>query len=446
MKDVVLVTIDCLRSDHVGCYGYNRPTTPNLDALAKEGTLYRYSYANCPGTRWALQSLHAGVSTHRIDGIGLPESAGVTMAEAFAAEGYATFGVADNGFLARSYNYDRGFEEYHSVGHFRSARNPIMRVGEQVRDLIDSDVFSEFVVEPLYKILLKSSGIFEGNDSGVSDSDVIDFALDWLNRERYRPAFMWVHLMDAHTPYVRRDGHLRAVRGNTDVEHVVDPGRQGYVTHGSEPPQAVIDAYDAGIRSADEQLGRLVDRLPRETVFAVTGDHGEEFGQYNEFHRASLYSSLTQVPIVIRAPDLPRTTIETHWAQHLDVPPTLLSSADVGAPEYWDGASLQRCERTLETPLFFDVWDDDHAVRRNGWKLINREGDPPELYEVPHGGREVEPTDGPDVEAELQSLLDEHVRHLRRDPVGSAHGHPEDEAEELDDDVRESLEELGYID
>lgn len=445
MKDVVLVTVDCLRSDHVGCYGYDRPTTPNLDELAEQGTRYEYSYANCPGTRWALQSIHAGVSTHRIDGIGLPDSAGLTLAEAFAREGYATFGVADNGFLSRHYNYDRGFEEYYSVEHFRSDRHPLMRAGEWVRAVVDNETFSDRVVEPVYRSLLNLTDRIGSSEHTVTDADAVDLALSWLERESRRPVFVWVHLMDAHTPYARWDDHLRALRGDTAVEHVTDPGRQDYVRRGREPSQAVTDAYDAGIRSADEQLGRLLGGVPETAIVAVTGDHGEEFGRYNDFHHASLYSSLTQVPIVFRAPDLPSGSITEHWAQHLDVPPTLLRNAGIDEPGHWEGEPLQDCRRKLDDPIFFDVWDDDHAVRRNGWKLFAEEGQPVELYEVAHGARENDPVEEAAVESELRALLDDHVRHLRENPVGAAAGRPDPEADDLDDDVRSSLEDLGYL-
>lgn len=445
MKDVVLVTVDCLRRDHVGCYGYRRPTTPNLDALAEQGTLYEYSYANCPGTRWALQSIHAGVSTHRVDGIGLPESAGQTLAESFASAGYATFGVADNGFLSRHYNYDRGFDEYYSVEHFRTDRHPLLRVGERVRELIDSDTFSERVVEPVYRSILNVTDGLGSSDSTVTDADAVDLALSWLNEDRRRPVFLWVHLMDAHTPYTRWDDHLRVLRGDTDVEHVVDPGRQDFVQRGREPPEAVIDAYDAGIRSADEQLGRLVENVSESAIIAVTGDHGEEFGRFNEFHQASLYSSLTQVPSVIRAPELPSRQVTDHWAQHLDIPPTLVRSVGIDVPDYWAGEALQDCERTLEDPIFFDVWDDDHAVRRDDWKLVTEADEPRELYAVAHGEQESEPLEDETVEAELRALLDDHVRGLRENPLGSASERLESSSDDLDDDVRNSLEDLGYL-
>jgi arylsulfatase A-like enzyme len=111
---IVLLTVDCLRADHVGCYGYDRPTTPNIDAFAESATRFENSYSNCPGTRWAFQSLHTGVSTIRFDGLGIPGEY-ESLAELFQAAGYATGGFAVNGYVSRDYNYDAGFDTYYSV-------------------------------------------------------------------------------------------------------------------------------------------------------------------------------------------------------------------------------------------------------------------------------------------------------------------------------------------
>jgi len=125
MTNVLLVTVDSLRADHVGCYGYDRPTTPNIDALAEGGVVFHNSYANCPQTRWAMQSLHTGVCAHGVDGLGIPDEPGVALAGQFESAGYATAGFANNGFVSRDYNYDCGFNEYRSVSDFSGSKPPL---------------------------------------------------------------------------------------------------------------------------------------------------------------------------------------------------------------------------------------------------------------------------------------------------------------------------------
>lgn len=114
MTSVVLLTVDCLRADHVGAYGYSRPTTPNIDKFVSEATKYTYAYSNCPGTRWAFQSLHTGVSTIRFNELGIPKNY-ESLSRHFKQAGYATGGFAVNGYVSRDFNYDAGFDTYYSV-------------------------------------------------------------------------------------------------------------------------------------------------------------------------------------------------------------------------------------------------------------------------------------------------------------------------------------------
>ena len=154
---ITLITVDCLRADHVGCYGYHRPTTPNIDAFAAEAIRFKHSYANCPGTRWALQSLHTGVYTNQIEGIGIPQ--GVTsLAAYFRERGYATGGFANNGFLTREYNYDIGFNEFHDVTNFSQQRHPVERFGHWVNDTLANERLRTGVLEPLHAVFRSVRG------------------------------------------------------------------------------------------------------------------------------------------------------------------------------------------------------------------------------------------------------------------------------------------------
>src|SRR5699024_3679478 len=138
----------------------------------------------------------------------------------------------------------------------------------------------------------------------ITDVELCSRAIQWIKRQQSEdnPFFAWIHLMDAHTPYARWDDHLEAIRGDSDIHHVINPHNE--VVEGGTTPQADIDAYDTGIRSADEQIGRMLDTLNDDTTIAITGDHGEEFGRYNPFHTASLHSSMTQVPLLVRSQDM----------------------------------------------------------------------------------------------------------------------------------------------
>ena len=150
--------------------------------------------------------------------------------------------------------------------------------------------------------------------------------------------------MDAHTPYGYWPEHLKALRGDADIEHTIDPGSEELIEVGEEPPSEVIDAYDAGIRSADEQIGRLLKVIPEETTVVFTGDHGEEFGRFHPFHYASLYGTMTQVPLIVRDDTLEAGRSEMP-AQHLDIPPRCYMLLDL---RYRATGKANPCKQSVE--------------------------------------------------------------------------------------------------
>lgn len=453
MTSVLLVTVDCLRADHVGCYGYDRPTTPNLDEFAEAATVFEHAYANGPSTRWALQTLHMGVCSHAVDGIGIPPTDGVPLAERLRSLGLTTGGFGNNGFVSRDYGYHRGFDTYHDVADFAADTHPIRRFGKWLHDVIDSSLVRAKLFTPLLNTFrtverASSDGPYR---PPVTDAEVCDVAVDWIRRQRAdeRPFFAWIHLMDAHAPYGRWNDQLEAIRGDTDVDHVIRP--HDMVEPGTLAPEPVLDAYDAGIRSADEQVGRLLDAVGDDAVVAVTGDHGENLGRYDEFHAASLYGSMTQVPIVVRAPGLPDGRVDDYPVQHLDLPPTLVRAAGGEPPEDWQGDPLQDVDRSEDFPVFFCVDGEDvptrEGVRRDNWKYFTRRSGDEELYDVPHGTLEGEPVeDRADCRDELVGLLRDHRTTVDERMEGAGSADVRVGGEELSDAVQENLEDLGYVD
>ncbi|WP_408959716.1 sulfatase [Natrinema sp. 74] len=445
MPATILLSVDCLRSDHVGCYGYDRPTTPNIDSFAADATQYRFSYANCPGTRWAFQSIHTGVYAGQIDGLGIPGGYRDQLAERFRSAGVETFGAAHNGFLSRDYGYDRGFDRWIGVADFDEDDSLLVKAGKEVASAVDSDVLKRRLLRPAYRV------VAGGGESGAyrpptTDADVVDEAVEWLRDRRSADDdyFAWIHFMDAHTPYGRYDDHLRAIRGDADVEHVVAPNEAGAVVRGEPPEQRVIDTYDACIRSVDEQLGRILEVVDDDTVVAIVGDHGEEFGRYGEFHEASLYSSMTNVPIIVRAPGLEAGVVEDHFAQHVDIAPTLLVAADISVPEQYVGDPLQRVDdRTLSTPTCYSLESGHLGVQTDRWKLVQRDGDRTG-YALTRTERETDAADDGAVPDDVHARLDAFERRLEIDRVGGGTA-----ALERDDDlsaaVEENLSDLGYL-
>lgn len=365
MRNILFVTIDALRRDHVGCYGYDRDTTPTIDRLADEGQKVD-CLANSPGTRWAFQTLYAGVYTLQIDGIGLPETAGTTVAEALSEAGYDTAAFANNGFLNHLHGMDRGFDVFQGGTRFDRATQ--------------------------------------------TDETTVSRALDWLE-DRDGPWYCHVHLMDAHGPWERHDGLLERVRGDKDVEHVQTG--HAYVRPGESTPQKVIDAYDVGIASADRQLNRLARFVDDDDAIVVTADHGEELGEFREFHTAHLQWTMTDVPLVSTWDVLDGVE------QHLDIPNLLYKFYGASIPETWEGSVFEESE-----PDFMCVRDEVGAYAGDV-RYIRRLDKDTET--------------GP---REYREFVDEMIEHCRDNQLGTGHSGKQDD---LSDEVSKRLKELGYL-
>lgn len=445
MVSVILLTVDCLRADHLGCYGYHRPTSPHIDAFAEEATQYKYSYSNCPGTRWAFQSLHTGVTTARVDGLGIPNDY-QPLATHLQQTGYTTGGFADNGFVSRDYGYHTGFDEYYSVRDTQEEEPSVVRLGKRVMRTLDSPTITKHVLEPARELIRQfetdEDGFYQANHT---DADTVDTALEFIKKQQASNSdyFAWIHFMDAHTPYSYWPEHLDALNVNTN-RHTINPDSDNLVAVGEAPDPLVIDVYDACIREVDRQVSRVLDLLDNETTVIFTGDHGEEFGRYGRFHNASLHSSMTNVPIIVRSPDI-ETGVSSMPVQHLDIPPTLLTAAGIEPPAHWEGIALQAEARARDNPLFFTLGSEEIAVQLDGWKYI-RKGGEETLYKVGHGDAEVPGADAKSENSEILSRCRTLVNeYLNRPTIGEGTLDLNEGRGDLSDEVEGNLEDLGYI-
>lgn len=367
--NIVLVSFDALRADHLGAWGYRRDTSPALDSLAAKGVRFSWAMTSCPSTRCAIPALLTGRYASA-----LPRDAEVpTLASTLAAAGWDTATItccdrftADGPELA-------GFE------------------------LVDS-----------------SADALRQKRAGQSNSDqVVDKIVRWLERRKAaraladapgapgpagRPFFLWTHFYDPHAPYQAP----RAARRYGDRD---------------------LDRYDAEIRFADEQLARLIYELDRtgalaNTILVVTADHGDEFGEHGiRFHARSLFNQVVRVPLIFWLPagrsGAPRV-VETPVSL-VDVMPTILQLAQVPAPSGMNGRSLAAAvvegEPAPERPVLIELVPDRQierdlaAIVWNGAKAIwDREANAWSLYSLRDAGDARDLAEEPARRAELMEL------------------------------------------
>jgi arylsulfatase A-like enzyme len=372
------------------------------------------------------------VLSGRIDGLGIPMGY-TSLASHLRQAGYTTGGFVDNGWVSRDYGYQQGFDEFFSVNETMQSQPFVERIGTRISDLFGDSV-SKRILRPLYHLWRQKQGEEGGYTPAHTDADTVDKAIEWVS-EQSDPYFLWVHFMNAHTPYGYWPDHLKSIRGDANIEHTIHPGEEGLVEEGRDPPRRVLDTYDAGVRFVDAQIGRLLKHIADGNKVVVTGDHGEEFGTYNDFHEASLYSSMTNVPLVCKNFDISDER-EGDIAQHIDIPTTILYSTGRDIPDHWDGQPLQETTSSDNEPVFYSLEKDRVGVQLGQWKLL-REGNSIRLLKCTDNfDEEVRLENGPG--EELNVLLDKFWD--SRDSIGNGRSEAE-----MSKRTEANLEELGYL-
>ena len=293
--NVLLVTIDTLRADHVGCYGAAAASTPTLDALARRGVRFETAVAHVPLTGPSHASILTGHTPpahgfHNNGGFVLSPSV-KTAAEDFRQAGYRTAAFISGFPLDRRFGFDRGFELYedHLPRGNDSRRTPYVER--------PADVTSDMALRWLESASVASSGSTKAS-----------------------PWFLWVHYYDPHAPY--------------------------------EPPPDLADRfksapYDGEIAFVDRELGRLLKAIQdrgalERTVVLVTADHGESLGEHGEAtHGVFIYDATLRVPWIMAGPAIPSGHVSATVARSIDVLPTLLDYAGIHAPAGVEGRSMR---------------------------------------------------------------------------------------------------------
>lgn len=425
-NNIVLISIDSLRADHLTCYGYERPTSPSIDRLAAEGILFERASSHAP---WTLPS-HVSLLTslyprsHQTSALdrSLPEAA-TTLASELKRAGYRTHAIVSGPFMRTSFGMARGFDGY------------------------DEDL---------------ALGGHAASHEAIT-SDQIHRRLTRFLDQGSRPFFLFLHYWDVHYDYLPP----------APYDEMFDPGYQGdlspngimknqRISREMSPRdlQHLVALYDGEIRWVDHHIGLLLDELKERglaenTIIALTADHGDEFFEHGEKgHSHSLYEELLHVPLILRVPgESPRRVHDR--VQLIDVMPTLLELAGAPDPGRLQGRSLvpllrgqplppvaTYSETTRATKLKTTRagWSSAQAIYRDQYKLIHYPDGryPDELYDISRDPGESRSLSNNQAETRLSLLLQEW-----RESTGE--GIPEFTAGP-DPETLEQLKQLGYTD
>jgi arylsulfatase A-like enzyme len=335
--NILVVLIDTLRADHLGAWGYERPTSPSIDALAREGVQFLRAYSQSTWTKPATASIMTGRYPRQHQATfqksKLPESE-LLLPEALHAVGYRTAVFSGNPWVTREWGFDQGVDHFVSIYDERFARVTLfMRSLRRVNRLLDEKAR----VYNRLKLWVQGELSTTARDPVVTDALVA-----WVRAQHGAPFYAHLHLMSPHHPYDPPPPFDRFVPDPTHPPVTGYPKKSYFFFEQGAPLDAAARAdmvarYDGDILFVDGVVGSLVERLRAmrvldQTVVVLVSDHGEEFYDHRNWgHGQSVYEELTHVPLVIRYP--PRfpagLQIDTP-VMTVDVMPTLLELA--GAP------------------------------------------------------------------------------------------------------------------
>lgn len=370
MKNLLLITIDCLRADHCGFMGYPRPTTPTLDALARESIVFENAQVAGAPTYYSFPAILASrypLSLGR-DMLGVPPQT-PTLATALRDAGYRTAGFnAGNPYISRWFGYDQGFETYEDFGltelqpfevsetskvsnesaepFFRKFNRVAARVATRLP--IAREIYDELDFRYCYGLEKKKyAGAWDKARKFPNAAEVTQRALAWLHTQGQAPYFLWLHYMDPHHPRYPSAQSLASVG-----TPAISAESQFFLNNvwlrsdiARRYRKELMALYDACIRDVDDQIGVLLKELGRlnrqsQTAVVMLSDHGEEFFEHGRLGHSppSLYQPLAHVPVLIQAANARPQRIDTPFSL-IDLAPTLLSMLNVGIPVSFQGAT-----------------------------------------------------------------------------------------------------------
>ncbi len=404
--NIILISIDALRADHLSCYGYHRNTSPNIDRLASQGVLFKNAFSQATSTLPSHTSIFLSqyVWRHKVN---TPKkrlhNLSVTLAEILKNENYATAAFTGAVGLSSKYGFNQGFEIYED------------RIPAKRRH---------------YKLL------------------------SWLEPVRNRKLFLFIHALEVHAPYnpplpysdLYTKGRCEGIR----TSHGIIPHKLNASKLTPEEIDYIMAVYDGGINYVDDQLGKIFEKLNQmglddNTIIILTADHGEAFKEHGRFeHSYKPYIEEVNVPLIIKGPGIPRNRICENYVQHIDILTTILEILNIPQRKEMQGRSLLTLMHNCEIEKDSKTYSWGHfsmSLRTKEWTYIMNQSRPDELYD-----RINDPKEQNNIIKKRPLIAQKLKKELEDFIVLKSEGKPQ-VAEEIhiDEELKERLKSLGYL-
>jgi len=471
---VLFILVDATCADHLGCYGYGRPTSPSVDRLAAQGVLCANAHANGSRTKETTASLFTSLqpSAHgmsRLSGA-LPESS-PSFTERMKLAGYRTAMFSANAIVSPVFGFDRG------VDHFYSDTPPNVRraIVPQLFRVLATTVgrrlpFLRFFHAALMRLEPILPGVRTMPAYAGGSADVLNREfLSWLDEDPDAPFFAYIHYMEPHIPYAPPPPFDTMFDPDHEGPRVINIPPDSWLflpfLEGTEIPEPervnMVAQYDGAIAFFDQQLGLLLEELAgrgltERLLVVVTADHGEEFFEHRGWgHGHSMYEELTHIPLIFWCPGrIPAGHVDRTTIRQIDIMPTVLGAVDLEQEFEVAGLTGLNLWRILESgtdlgrelPVFTELYGGGMFMRaltvgshkvvhaRYGDQetvlLFDLESDPEEMTDIS--------SVRPDVTSSLLSMLESMY-------AESSSGRLETRAGVMDEGTRERLRALGYV-
>lgn len=411
---IVLIIVDTLRKDRLGCYGHDRNVSPNIDRLSDSSIVYDNAFSQAP---WTLPSVAALLTSRYPSELGIrgfnrriPDTA-TLLPEVLSSHGYSNHAVVSNDFVSAKWGFDQGFDSFQSLasGH-----------------------------------------------RTISATKVTDAALQLVERFEDGPTFLMVHYFDPHFLYIEHPSH-RFSGPPPDpgsqwwlmpIKRLRYQARKGNLSEAQR--DHLLDLYDSEIAYTDQQIGRLLDALEGtgllgDSIVVFTADHGEEFLDHGGMgHTTTLYNELINVPLIVKWPGTHESQRSARFVAHVDLVPTLLDY--LGVPAAADQVGMHLGQRSAESPIISETFRYSNsltAVIQEGTKLVfDGRKDHHRFFDLPSDPTETAPVSAPENQQALLGNLKDYLGRGNQVSAGT------DQATEIEitEDELEKLRALGYVD
>ncbi len=330
LKNVIIISVDTLRADHLGCYGYPLNTSPNIDAFSRDGIRFSHCYALTPLTTPSFSTLLTSLPPHK--------------------HGAKRNGLSIYRHVKTLPYYLKRFG-YHTAAFISNwpLKKHLARLNEGFDDYV------EIFTKKRYMGIINSEG-----EAPV----VTEKAVDWLEKNHKKRFFLWVLFTEPHRPYILHEKFTFDYQGVPPSDY--PPGTR----------IKKIKKYDSEIAYTDFYIGKLLEKIKslglyQEALIIFNSDHGESFGEHNYFrHGRRLYNSTVHVPLMIKLPhNWLKNIVRRENISLLDIGPTILSVLNIPCPSHMEGISLfKEGSRFLDRQILLETYAGTVHLKRNNKK------------------------------------------------------------------------------